>query len=117
MTISSEPTTARGAEGGVEELERFLAAHPNVEAVEYLITDSNGVLRGKWGPVESLKKAFTTGVNFPVSMFGLDVWGREVMETGLHVETGDSDGICTVVPGSPPCASCPGPRGRRRRCC
>ncbi len=100
MTISSEPTTARGADSGVEELERFLAAHPNVEAVEYLFTDSNGVLRGKWGPVESLKKAFTTGVNFPVSMFGLDVWGREVMETGLHVETGDSDGICSVVPGS-----------------
>ena len=97
MTISSEPTTARGADSGVEELERFLAAHPNVEAVEYLITDSNGVLRGKWGPVESLKKAFGDGINFPVSMFGLDVWGREVMETGLHVETGDRDGYNAVM--------------------
>ncbi len=82
------------------ELERFLAAHPDVEAVEYLITDSNGVLRGKWAPVESLKKAFSDGINFPVSMYGLDVWGREVMETGLHVETGDRDGFCRAVPGS-----------------
>ena len=83
-----------------DEPNRFLAAHPDIEAVEYLITDSNGVLRGKWGPVESLKKAFTDGINFPVSMFGLDVWGREVMETGLHVETGDTDGFCHAVPGS-----------------
>ncbi|WP_333825354.1 glutamine synthetase family protein [Pinisolibacter sp.] len=82
------------------ELERFLAAHPDIEAVEYLITDSNGVLRGKWAPVESLKKAFSDGINFPVSMYGLDVWGREVMETGLHVETGDRDGFCRAVPGS-----------------
>lgn len=82
------------------ELERFLAAHPDTEAVEYLITDSNGVLRGKWAPVESLKKAFSDGINFPVSMYGLDVWGREVMETGLHVETGDRDGFCRAVPGS-----------------
>ena len=82
------------------ELERFLAAHPDIEAVEYLITDSNGLLRGKWAPVESLKKAFSDGINFPVSMYGLDVWGREVMETGLHVETGDRDGFCRAVPGS-----------------
>lgn len=98
MDILSEPTAAHL--DGSSELDRFFAAHPNVEAVEYLITDSNGVLRGKWGPVESLKKAFGDGINFPVSMFGLDVWGREVMETGLHVETGDSDGFSRAVPGS-----------------
>ena len=93
---------AKTAQDGMAtgELERFLAAHPDIEAVEYLITDSNGVLRGKWAPAESLKKAFTDGINFPVSMYGLDVWGREVMETGLHVETGDRDGFCKVVPGS-----------------
>ncbi|MCE1237951.1 MAG: glutamine synthetase family protein [Hyphomicrobiales bacterium] len=94
----SEPTAAHL--DGTSELERFLAAHPDLEAVEYLITDSNGVLRGKWGPAESLKKAYSDGVNFPVSMYGLDVWGREVMETGLHVETGDRDGFCKAVPGS-----------------
>ena len=97
--VKEASKTALDGQGG-SELERFLAAHPDTEAVEYLITDSNGVLRGKWAPVESLKKAFSDGINFPVSMYGLDVWGREVMETGLHVETGDRDGFCKAVPGS-----------------
>ena len=97
--VKEASKTALDGQGG-SELERFLAAHPDIEAVEYLITDSNGVLRGKWAPVESLKKAFSDGINFPVSMYGLDVWGREVMETGLHVETGDRDGFCKAVPGS-----------------
>jgi glutamine synthetase len=98
--ILNEMSKAAHEERASGELERFLAAHPDIEAVEYLITDSNGVLRGKWAPVESLKKAFADGINFPVSMYGLDVWGREVMETGLHVETGDRDGFCKAVPGS-----------------
>lgn len=85
---------------GVDEVAAFVAAHPDIDAVDYLITDTNGVLRGKWAPADSLKKAFTDGVNFPLSLFGLDIWGREVMETGLHVESGDRDGFCRAVPGS-----------------
>ncbi len=82
------------------EVERFLAAHPDTETVELLITDTCGVLRGKWAPASALGKAFGAGVNFPLSVFGVDVWGREVMETGLHVDTGDRDGFCRAVPGT-----------------
>ncbi|KPL51854.1 glutamine synthetase family protein [Prosthecomicrobium hirschii] len=82
------------------EVERFLEAHPETEAVEFLVTESNGVLRGKWAPAATIAKAFADGINFPFSMYGLDVWGREVMETGLHVTTGDRDGYCRAVPGS-----------------
>ena len=78
----------------------YLAANPDLEAIEFLISDTNGVLRGKWSPAEALSKAFETGINFPLSMFGLDVWGREVEETGLHIESGDADGFCIGVPGS-----------------
>lgn len=85
---------------GADEVERFLGAHPETEAIEFLITDSNGVTRGKWAPAAAVKKAFADGVNFPFSLYGLDVWGREVMETGLHVTTGDRDGYCRAVPGS-----------------
>ncbi|HSM42435.1 MAG TPA: glutamine synthetase family protein [Afifellaceae bacterium] len=80
--------------------EAYLKAHPDLEAMEFLISDTNGVLRGKWSPAEALEKAFSTGINFPLSMFGLDVWGREVEETGLHIESGDADGFCMGVPGS-----------------
>lgn len=82
------------------ELDNFLADHPETAIIEFLITDLNGVLRGKWAPVAALGKAFDTGVNFPLSVFGLDVWGREVEPTGLHIETGDRDGLCFAVPGT-----------------
>jgi glutamine synthetase len=84
----------------LDEVERYLAMHPETEAVELLITDTNAVMRGKWAPAGTIEKAFTSGVAFPLSMYGLDVWGREVMETGLHVDTGDRDGFCMAVPGS-----------------
>ncbi len=80
--------------------EAYLAENPDLEAMEFLISDTNGVLRGKWSPAEALSKAFSAGINFPLSMFGLDVWGREVEATGLHIESGDADGFCIGVPGS-----------------
>ena len=78
----------------------FLAAHPDLEAVEFLLVDPNGIIRGKWAPADSLEKAFQEGVNFPMSLHGLDVWGREVTETGLHIESGDRDGYCRATRGS-----------------
>lgn len=82
------------------EVARFLKAYPEVEGVEYLIADTNGVLRGKWAPPQSLAKAATTGINMPLGIFGFDIWGRDVKETGLHVESGDRDGFCRLVPDS-----------------
>ena len=82
------------------EFENFIAEHPDIEAVEFLMVDPNGVMRGKWAPGDALKKAFQEGVNFPMSLHGLDVWGREVEETGLHIETGDKDGYCRATRGS-----------------
>jgi len=67
---------------------------------EYFIVDPNGVERGKWAPGKSPEVLEKTGIAFPLSLTGLDVWGREVAETGLHIESGDLDGACTVIPGS-----------------
>ncbi|TWH00604.1 glutamine synthetase [Mesorhizobium sp. J18] len=82
------------------EYRAFIAEHPDLEAVEFLLVDPNGLMRGKWAPGDSLEKAFREGVNFPMSLHGLDVWGREVAETGLHIETGDKDGYCRATRGS-----------------
>jgi len=84
----------------IEEYESFMAANPDLQAVEFLLVDPNGVMRGKWAPADSLKKAFKEGVNFPMSIHGLDIWGREVAETGIHIETGDRDGYFRAVPGT-----------------
>lgn len=82
------------------EYRSFVDKHPDLEAVEFLLVDPNGAMRGKWAPADALKKAFQDGVNFPMSLHGLDVWGREVSETGLHIESGDRDGYCRATRGS-----------------
>ncbi len=79
-------------------LDDFLKNHPKVEHVELVLVDPNGIARGKWAPVSTLKKAFSDGVNFPLSLHGLDVWGNEVDATGLHISSGDLDGFCIAVP-------------------
>ncbi|MDZ7823602.1 MAG: glutamine synthetase family protein [Ahrensia sp.] len=87
-------------ETDIKEYEAFIKENPDIQAVEFLMVDPNGVMRGKWAPADALKKAFEEGVNFPMSIHGLDVWGREVTETGIHIETGDRDGYCRAVPGT-----------------
>ena len=83
-----------------DEATAFATVHPDIEVVEYLLADTNGVIRGKWGPLKGLGKAYDGGIPLPYSTFGFDVWGREVDETGLHIETGDKDGMCFAVPGT-----------------
>ena len=76
------------------------ALSTDIDVVEVLLPDTNGILRGKWLPGASLDKIVKDGVAMPLSMFGLDMWGREVEETGIHIETGDKDGLCKPVPGT-----------------
>jgi glutamine synthetase len=88
-----------GADHGAGSVGRGLAAE-GVDVIEVLLPDTSGILRGKWLPGSSLDKVVKDGVAMPLSMFGLDVWGREVEETGIHIETGDRDGLCRAVPGT-----------------
>lgn len=67
---------------------------------EFFLLDPGGVERGKWAPGKPPEAVAASRVAFPLSLTGLDVWGREVAETGLHIESGDVDGTCTIVPGS-----------------
>ena len=98
--MPAKPATSFDLEPSLEEYQAFMAANPDLQAVEFLVVDPNGIMRGKWAPADALKKAFMEGVNFPMSIHGLDVWGREVTETGMHIETGDQDGFFRAVPGT-----------------
>ncbi|MBV6656938.1 MAG: glutamine synthetase [Devosiaceae bacterium] len=69
-----------------------------MQSIEVFLTDPNAVLRGKWLPGSDLAK-LESGVAFPYSLLGCDVWGREVHETGLHITSGDKDALCQPVPG------------------
>lgn len=91
--------TAASSPGSANEGQSFILNNPEIESVDLLICDLNGIFRGKWAPPESLKKVCEPGINLPLSIFGLDVWGREVEKTNLHIDTGDRDGFAKAVPG------------------
>ena len=66
--------------------------------VEALITDCNGIARGKWLPVQKLDTIERQGLKLPKSALGLDVWGRDI--PALAHANGDIDGYCHLVEGS-----------------
>lgn len=77
---------------------QFLNAYPNITMVEALITDCNGIARGKWLPVQKLATIENQGLKLPKSALGLDVWGRDI--PALAHANGDIDGYCHLVEGS-----------------
>lgn len=78
----------------------FLEKHPQLETIDLLICDLNGIMRGKRVGRELLSKVFDQGFYMPGSVMGLDATGDTVPETLLGLETGDSDNLCRPVPGT-----------------
>ncbi|MGF1529115.1 MAG: glutamine synthetase family protein [Candidatus Competibacterales bacterium] len=82
------------------ECEAFWARHPAVDGVELLLPDTNAVLRGKWLAGDARSSLVQGRVKLPRSVFAIDVWGGEVVESRLIFETGDRDGVCMAIPGT-----------------
>ncbi|WP_432695057.1 glutamine synthetase family protein [Marinobacterium sp. YM272] len=82
------------------EAETFLKQHPDLQFVDLLIADMNGIVRGKRIDRSALKKVFEKGVALPASLYGLDILGETVESTGLGLEIGEADHICYPIPGS-----------------
>ena len=76
------------------EAKKFLESHPEVKFVDAFLADLNGVLRGKRLPAKQALNVFDNGLRLPRSLIGVDVWGYDVMDNGLVLETGDVDGLC-----------------------
>lgn len=82
------------------ELSAFLAAHPGIQAVQIMITDPCGVLRGKTVRREELARIFDTGRQVAGSILGLDITGQDVDATGLVWDTGDADMTARPIAGT-----------------
>lgn len=76
----------------------FLEASPDLKFVDAFVTDINGVIRGKRLPAKGSMKLFESGLRLPRSLVGVDVWGADVFDNGLVVDTGDGDGLCVALP-------------------
>jgi glutamine synthetase len=96
----NQRTSAATPVGRPEEARAFLEANPDVEAVQLVLTDANGVGRGKNIAREELESLYSSGRNVAGSILGLDITGEDVEETGLVWEVGDADQTCRPVPGS-----------------
>jgi glutamine synthetase len=77
-----------------------LASLPDAEAIDLLLPDMNGLLRGKRVAASALAKVLRDGVCLPMSLIATDITGNTVEETGLGYDIGDEDRICRPIPGS-----------------
>lgn len=75
----------------------FLKAAPELKFVDAFLTDLNGVIRGKRLPAKGAMKLFEGGLRLPRSLIGVDVWGSDVFNNGLVVDSGDMDGVCVAL--------------------
>lgn len=82
------------------EAEDFLKAHPEVEAVDIVLHDSNGIGRGKIIRRHELLSLYKSGRHIPISILGLDICSEDVHETGLCWDHGDGDLRAWPIPGS-----------------
>lgn len=82
------------------EAEAFLARHPEVEAIDIVLHDANGIGRGKIIRRHELMGLYRGGRHLPISIMGLDICGEDVHETGLIWDQGDGDLRAWPVPGT-----------------
>ena len=78
---------------------KFLDENPELEKIEFVYVDINGIPRGKNASPKTLIKAAEGGLKMPISSYVLDVWGDNPKGTGL-VMSGDGDAICRIVESS-----------------
>ncbi|MBN2629842.1 MAG: glutamine synthetase [Rhodobacteraceae bacterium] len=95
MTAQTSPSGSTPAEA-----EAFLARHPEIEAFDIVLHDSNGIGRGKIIRRHELLSFYNHGRHLPISILGLDICGEDVHETGLIWDQGDGDLRAWPVPGS-----------------
>lgn len=84
----------------MSEADAFLADHPDIEAVELLMPDMCGILRGKRLARDGLGKLFEGAVRAPGSIYLLDATGQAVPTIPYGVADGDPDYFCHAVPGT-----------------
>ncbi|MBN9071074.1 MAG: glutamine synthetase [Rhizobiales bacterium] len=82
------------------EAQAFLDRHPDIEAVDVVLTDTNGIGRGKIVRRHELEGLYRNGRHMPISILGLDITGEDVHETGLIWDSGDGDLRAWPIPGT-----------------
>lgn len=91
----SLPKTTRASPS---ESKAFLAAYPDLQAIDIVLSDLHGVGRGKTIRRHELDGLFTNGRGMPASLFAQDVSGDDIPAAIALMEDGGGDSRCWPVP-------------------
>jgi len=78
----------------------FLKSNPDVTAIDAILSDISGVIRGKRIAPETLRKIYDQGFQIPGSTIMLDVTGDDLDPLGISTAQGDPDVTARPVPGT-----------------
>lgn len=92
--------TASPSGSDLDEAKAFLARHPDLKAIDIILTDYHGIGRGKTIRRHELEALYGAGRGMPASLFGQDVAGDDVEESGLILTDGGGDQVCWPIPGT-----------------
>lgn len=74
-------------------MDDWLKSNPDIRAIRVAASDLNGQPRGKRVPVRFADKVIEDGTRFPMSVMNLDIWGEDIDDSPLVMESGDRDGV------------------------
>ena len=74
-------------------MHEWLIENPHIRTIRVAASDLNGVARGKRMPVRFADKVATDGTRFPMSVLNLDIWGEDIDDSPLVMDSGDRDGV------------------------
>ena len=81
-------------------LTNFFEGHPEIKNLKVVLTDLNGVFRGKKIPISQIYKIENGNFRMPFSVMNLDIWGNDIEKSKWVFSTGDADGKCFCDSGS-----------------
>lgn len=79
------------------ELTSFLEQNPDIEVFDLIVSDLNGVARGKRIKYDAIEGVVENGMHIPFSVLALDASGETVEASELGLEIGEPDRICYPV--------------------
>ncbi len=83
-----------------QEFRNYMQQHPETRYFELLVTDMNGISRGKRAPLHDMEKIIKNGVNYCAATVVLDSKGATFDTVPYGSHDGDPDVKAHVVPGT-----------------
>lgn len=74
-------------------MKNWLRKNPHAHSIRVAASDLNGQPRGKRVPVRFADKVIESGTRFPFSVLNLDIWGEDIDDSPLVLDSGDRDGV------------------------